>query len=179
MIETARLTLRPWRAADVAELARVTNTPVVMEHFDGVQPVERFDAAFERMQADLRDEGFCFWLLERKEDGATLGICGLKRGAVAPIMNEIEIGWRLREDAWGVGYAREAAEASLAWAWTHLNCSRIFAITVPGNVRSWGLMERLGMTRRTDLNFAHPNFAADHPLSAHITYEIARPGLTG
>ena len=175
MIETERLLMRPWRQEDVTELLRVTNTPAVMEHFGGVQPAETFDTAYQRMRQSLKDDGFCFWLLERKADGATLGICGLKRGTVAPILDEIEIGWRLREDAWGFGYAREAAEASLAWAWKNLACGRIFAITVPANARSWKLMERLGMARRHDMDFAHPNFAAGHPLSAHITYEIARP----
>jgi RimJ/RimL family protein N-acetyltransferase len=175
MIETSRLSMRVWREEDVAELLRVTNTPRVMEHFGGVQPAETFDAAYARMRQSLADDGFCFWILERRQDGAILGICGLKRGTVEPIMDEIEIGWRLREDCWGQGYAREAAEASLAWAWANLACAKIFAITVPGNARSWGLMERLGMRRRRDLDFAHPNFAADHPLSAHITYEIARP----
>lgn len=174
MIQTERLKLRPWRDEDVAELMRVTNTPEVMEYFGGVKEEEEFRAAHDRMRASLADEGFCFWLMERKEDGATLGICGLKRGSVAPILGEIEIGWRLRRDAWGQGYAREAAEASLAWAWGHLPCENIFAITVPGNERSWRLMERLGMRRRRDLDFAHPNFAADHALSAHVTYMIAR-----
>ena len=175
MIETRRLILRPWRDEDVAELMRVTNTPEVMEYFGGVREEAEFRAAHGRMQASLADEGFCFWLIERKADGAALGICGLKRGSVAPILGEIEIGWRLRRDAWGQGYAREAAEASLAWAWANLACQNIFAITVPGNERSWRLMERLGMRRRADLDFAHPNFAPDHALSAHVTYMIARP----
>jgi RimJ/RimL family protein N-acetyltransferase len=49
------------------------------------------------------------------------------------------------------------------------------AITVPANVRSWRVMERIGMTRRADLDFAHPRFAPDHPLSRHITYVKERP----
>ncbi|HET8611209.1 MAG TPA: GNAT family N-acetyltransferase, partial [Sphingomonas sp.] len=92
-----------------------------------------------------------------------------------PIIGEIEIGWRLREDAWGQGYAREAAEASFAWGWANLDRGQIVAITVPANERSWGLMERLGMSRRPELDFGHPLFPEGHPLHRHITYAIERP----
>jgi len=81
----------------------------------------------------------------------------------------------LREDVWGQGYAREAAEASLAWGWANLDCARIVAITVPANKRSWGLMERLGMSRRPELDFGHTLFPKGHPLHRHITYAIGRP----
>ncbi len=83
--------------------------------------------------------------------------------------DEVEIGWRLRHDAWGQGYAREAAEATLAWGQA-AGRPRIIAMTVAANTRSWGLMERLGMLRRPDLDFAHPALAADDPLCAHIVY---------
>jgi RimJ/RimL family protein N-acetyltransferase len=51
----------------------------------------------------------------------------------------------------------------------------VVSFTIPANEASWGLMERLGMTRRPDLDFAHPQFAPDHPLCQHITYAIERP----
>ena len=106
-----------------------------------------------------------------------LGFCGLKMmpEGIPGLEDTIEIGWRLRRDAWGKGYAREAAEASLHWGWDNLPADRICAITTPGNVRSWGLMERLGMTRRHDLDFMHPNLQPDDPLAPHITYEMLRP----
>jgi RimJ/RimL family protein N-acetyltransferase len=94
-----------------------------------------------------------------------------------PIDGEIEIGWRLREDVWGRGYAREAASASLRWAWRSLQCDRIFAMTVPANRASWGLMERIAMVRRPDLDFGHPLFPANHPLHRHIVYAAARPPM--
>ena len=123
-----------------------------------------------------REQGFSFWIVQRRGDGALLGFCGFKRGTVDPILGEMEIGWRFREDAWGQGYAREAASACLDWAWANVDCERIFAITVMGNAPSWGLMQRLGMRRREDLDFDHPNFPPDHPLAPHITYEIELGG---
>jgi RimJ/RimL family protein N-acetyltransferase len=174
-IETARLILRPWAHADVAEIWRVTNTAAVMEYMGGVAAPDAFAAMVERIMRSQRECGFSFWIVQRREDGALLGFCGFKRGTVGPIIGEMEIGWRLREDAWGRGYAREAAGACLDWAWANLDCEKIFAITVMGNVPSWGLMQRLGMTRRADLDFDHPNFPPDHPLAPHITYEIECP----
>jgi RimJ/RimL family protein N-acetyltransferase len=90
-------------------------------------------------------------------------------------VGEIEIGWRLREDVWGRGYAREAAAASLNWAWRELACARIVAVTAEVNARSWGLMQRLGMRRLPDLDFDHPEFPRGHRLRRHITYALARP----
>jgi len=176
MIETERLTLRGWRDGDVDEFMRVTNTPAVMEYLGGVRERDYFEAAADRQRSVQETAGHCFWIVERQADRALLGFCGLKiLGIGGEIANDIEIGWRLREDAWGRGYAREAAQASLAWGWANLDAARIVAITVQANQRSWGLMERLGMRRRADLDFAHPAFAPDHPLSAHITYSIERP----
>jgi len=175
--ETDRLILRTWDAADRPEYARHCNTPAVGRHVGGVQSEEDLNAAFERLEDYQRDTGHTFWVVERKSDGEFLGFCGLKVTNVpdTPVHGEIEVGWRLREDAWGQGYAKEAAEAAIEWGWANLDVPRIVSFTIPANRASWGLMERLGMTRRADMDFAHPQFAPDHPLSGHITYVIERP----
>lgn len=175
-VQTPRITLRSWRDADLVPFNAMCRDPQVMAHLGPLQSLDETRAVIARQQALQAERGHCFWALERRDDGAFLGFCGLK---IAPeripgIEDAIEIGWRLRRDAWGVGYAREAAEASLAWGFTNLPVDRIVAITTPANGRSWGLMQRLGMIRRHDLDFAHPALAADDPLSPHITYEMAR-----
>lgn len=175
VIVTGRLLLRGWRDADGDAFVAATNTPAVMEHLGGVEDPARLKSSVARQQALQAGHGYCFWIVERRADGELLGFCGLKPGDVGSIDGEIEIGWRLRADAWGQGYSREAAAASLAWGWANLAAPRIAAITVAANARSWGLMERLGMKRRPDMDFAHPAFAAGHPLSAHICYVIDRP----
>ena len=63
----------------------------------------------------------------------------------------------------------------LAWAWAHTERARLVAITTPGNTRSWGLMERLGMTRRADGDFDHPALAEGDPLRRHLTYHGIGP----
>ncbi|PCD03455.1 GNAT family N-acetyltransferase [Sphingomonas spermidinifaciens] len=175
MIRTERLILRDWREADVAPFAAMGRDPEVMAYLGPMLDTHEVRAAIERQRGYQATLGHCFWALERLEDGAFLGFCGLKPGAAGtPIEGEVEIGWRLARDAWGQGYAREAAAASLDWGWAR-GMPRITAITVPANVRSWGLMERLGMRRLPDQDFAHPALAPDDPLSRHIVYAIDRP----
>lgn len=175
--ETERLIVRPWRDADRDDYLATCNTEAVTKHLGGPSSVDDIDAALQRIRSSQDQNGFSFWAVERKSDGALLGYCGLKPTNLpgTPVADDVEIGWRLREDAWGQGYAREAAEEVLAWAWANLDCQRIVSFTIPANEPSWKLMERIGMTRRPDLDFGHPKFAPDHPLSRHIAYVAERP----
>lgn len=175
-LTTARLVLRPWQDSDRAPFAAMGQDPAVMATLGALMDREQADASVDRMIAHQAAHGHCFWPIERKADGRFLGFCGLKQGPDGtPIAGEIEIGWRLASDQWGQGYAREAAEAALAWGWANLPVDSIFAITTPGNTRSWGLMERLGMVRRHDMDFDHPGVPDDSHLKAHWTYEQRRP----
>lgn len=177
MIETERLTLRAWRDTDAASFAAICADPEVMRHLDGPQTRRQVDAFIERQHASQRDVGYCFWVVEQRSDGSLLGFCGLRDGGHAgtAVPDELEIGWRLRRDAWGRGYAREAAAVSLAWGWRETARLRIAAWTVQANEASWRLMERLGMTRRPDLAFDHPAFLEGHPLRHLIVHAIDRP----
>ena len=174
-IETDRLLLRDWREADIAPFIQHTNTPAVMRWLGGVWTREAAeDALRNRLMRWQAERGFTFWAVERKADGALLGFCGLKIADTAgsPIEGLHEVGWRLREDAWGQGYAKEAAIASLDFAFDRLGSDRVVAITFIQNEASWGLMERLGMTRRPELDYDDPRFPALNPT---IVYDI-RPG---
>ena len=176
MIETERLILRPWEDRDRAALRAHCNDPEVMRFLLPVPDDAAFETMLGRLKSWLDDHGFTFWILERRSDGAVMGMCGLKPGAVdTPIENHVEIGWRLAKSHWGQGYAREAAQAALDWAWANLDTPEILAITVPANGASWGLMERLGMTRDAGNDFDHPLVPEGDPLRRHILYRIARP----
>jgi len=179
MIETERLLLRSWRDADHIPFFEMCQSPAVMACLGGIATGEQVEAAIARIHACEAENGYCFWALERKSDGAFLGFCGLKiaQEGEAPVTGEIEIGWRLRQQDWGKGYAREAALASLRWAWANLDVPRVISMTVPANRRSWGLMERIGMMRRPDLDFGHPLFPENHPLNRHIVYAADRPAI--
>jgi len=176
MIETERLILRDWTEADVAPFLRHTNTPAVMRWLGGVRSEAEQREAIGRIIRWQDERGFTFWALERKADSAMLGFCGLKIADTpgSPIEGMVEIGWRLRADAWGQGYAKEAAIASLEHAFGELGADRVVAITFPGNEPSWRLMERLGMTRRPELDYDDARFPELNPT---IVYDLRPEGL--
>jgi len=179
-LETERLVLRDWQGdADWAAFFACTNNPRVMRWLG--QPMDEAGRAAmrARVEACAAAHGHCFWLVERQPDGGhlageVLGFCGLKR-ADAPastIAGLFEAGWRLREEAWGHGYAKEAAAASLEAGFDRFGADEIFALTVAGNTASWGLMSRLGMRRRAELDYPDDRYRGE--LRDTIVYSIAR-----
>jgi RimJ/RimL family protein N-acetyltransferase len=162
MIETERLILRNWREADIEPFVAHTNTEGVMRWLGGVKTPEQLVLVVrDRFIAWQESRGFTFWVVERREDGAFVGFCGLKIAddIGSPVEGNVEVGWRFRQDVWGQGYAREAAQASLDYAFGAVGAEQVVALTVQGNTPSWGLMERLGMTRRPDLDYTGPEWA--------------------
>ena len=178
--ETARLRLRTWDFDDRAEFKRHLNTPNVMRWLGGVSDADHANAAFDRIDLYQREFGFTFWIVERKEDGALLGFCGLKR-ANAPggekFAGEVEVGWRLREDAWGQGYAKEAAIQSIDLAFTRFGAPRVVAVTALGNLPSQGLMKRLGMVRREEFDFVDGRFPAESDVNPQVVFAIEAADL--
>ncbi|MBH5321386.1 GNAT family N-acetyltransferase [Aurantiacibacter sediminis] len=175
--ETERLVLRDWREEDWPRFWQLTNTPAVMRWLGNEADEATKAAARERLETYRRKFGHTFWIVKRKDDGGhlsgeMLGFCGLKRanGEGSPVFDMPEVGWRLREDAWGKGYAKEAAIASLDLGFAHFGYDEIIALTVEGNAPSWGLMEKLGMQRREEWDFRDDNWP-EH-LNPTIVYSI-------
>ena len=168
---TERLILRDWDDEDEVRFYEVMNRPEVMKHLGGVQLPGEWRAAYERTRGFSRDFGHTFWIVEDRTNGEILGFCGIKR-VNAPGAGELtgkhEIGWRLRPEAWGKGIAKEAAIASLDLAFGLFAAPNVIALTVDGNDASWGLMKRLGMTRREDLDFEDERFGPE--LNPTIVY---------
>ena len=171
-IETERLILRGWRPEDSDDFWRLGADPQVMDHLPELHR-DGSDALIGRLQALQESHGHTFWAVERKEDGRVLGFCGVLPPR-SPL-SEIEIGWRLARDAWGQGYAFEAAQASLDWVWANLPEDTVVAITTPDNQRSQALMQRLGMVRYPDEDFEHPSLPEGHRLRPHVLYRVHRP----
>ncbi len=162
--ETERLRLRDWTDSDAATFYEVMNTPAVMQHLGGVQPVEEWMAGYHRIRSYSRDHGFTLWIVEDKASGEIQGFCGLKRvnsPGAGDLTGEFEIGWRLRESAWGRGIAKEAAIASLDLAFDKFAAPHVVAITMESNKPSQGLMERLSMTRRAEFDYWDERFGPD------------------
>ena len=174
---TGRLILRTWDSGDLDKFIAATNTPEVMRWLGGVWSHEEHEAAFDRLQSYERDYGHTFWAVEDRASGELLGFCGLKRvnspGAEA-IAGMPEVGWRLRESVWGKGIAKDAAIASLDLAFGRFGYEEVVAITVEGNAASQGLMRRLGMKRRRDMDYVDPRHIEE--LGPALVWSIAAAG---
>ncbi len=173
-LETERLILRDWREEDWEPFWEGTNTPAVTRWIGGLADDEAKARAQKRLVEYADDWGHTFWCVERKADSAILGFCGLKRctDENGPF-GMMEAGWRLRVEVWGKGYAKEAAIASINCAFDRFGADEVIAMTFQSNTPSWGLMRRLGMTRRRELDFEDevwPQY--DEPIIIHaITRE--------
>jgi RimJ/RimL family protein N-acetyltransferase len=170
VVETARLVLRREAPGDLATWLEHINTAQVMRRIGGVQSPDTVAEGFARMAAAEPPLAFLFVAL--KDDGTLLGKCGLAaiETAVAPgaLRGQIQIGWTLRADHWGRGYAREAAEAMLTLAFEQLALPTVYAQTSDSNLASWRLMERLGMRRCADLDYADSDYPPeDNPTTVY------------
>lgn len=175
MIETERLILRPPEPRDLPALRVMFANPEVMADLAPVKDDEGTAATLAKHDS-FRHEGLGFWVVERREDGAVVGFCGLKRGdAHNPIAGEVEAGWIIDQPYWRQGYAFEAMEAALRWAWANTDAPRIVAITSAVNTRSQKLMARLNMVRLADGDYEHPLFPEGHRLRSTVTFAIPRP----
>lgn len=176
MIETERLLLRRWRGSDVAPYAALNADAEVMRYFPesmwldaagSKAQVERFDRRFD-------DLGFGLYALERRDTGAFIGFTGLNpMPDRVPGAGGVEVGWRLAREAWGHGFATEAARASVAHGFGTLGLTEIWSMTAVLNTPSQAVMRRLGMVQHA--RFDHPEVVLGHPLRPHVVYRLAAP----
>jgi RimJ/RimL family protein N-acetyltransferase len=93
----------------------------------------------------------------------------------APFMPCVEILWRLAAPYWNLGLATEGARAVLDYAFSTVGLDEVLSFTVPANVRSRRVMEKLGLTHNPADDFDHPGLSSDHPLRRHVLYRIRNP----
>lgn len=143
--ETARLRLRTIGTADAAFYYELVNDPSWLEFIGdkGIRTVAQARAAIvDGPLAMQTRHGHSLYVMERKEDGLALGLCGLIRREVLP---DVDIGYAIRPAHFGQGYTHEAAQAVLALARGPLGLTRVLGITAPGNVNSIRLLQKLGL----------------------------------
>jgi len=175
-LTTERLLLRPWRHDDLEPFAGLNADAEVMRHFPACMSREESDLLAARILQHFDEHGFGQWIVERREDGAFVGVLGLQRVSFeATFTPAVEIGWRFNTAHWRQGYALEAARAALGFAFDQLQLDEVVAFTVPANLPSQGLMQRLGMIRDEAGDFEHPRLPEGHALRPHVLYRIRRP----
>ncbi len=143
LLTTPRLWLRSWRPDDLPTFAVLNADPEVMRYLGGTLNTEQAHELADDIQERFLRRGFGMLPVERRSDGAFLGICGIN---YTPWYPDEEIGWRLSREHWGQGYATESAAAWMAWAFTELGVPRLISVTDLPNARSIAVMKRLGMS---------------------------------
>lgn len=144
ILETNRLQLRRFAPEDADALAEVLSDPVAMQFYP---------AAFDRAGVQhwiaknierYRRDGHGLWAMLRKGSSGLIGDCGCVLQEVDGA-NEVEVGYHVRRDLWGNGYATEAARACMEYAFAKLGAQRVISIIRPENVQSRRVAEKNGM----------------------------------
>jgi len=176
-LTTERLLLRRWRDADRLPFQRLNADPRVIEFMPGLLSSAASDELIARIETHFEQHGFGPFAAELREDGAFLGYIGLYVPTFnAEFMPAVEIAWRLSADHWGRGLATEGARAVVHLAFAELGLESLVSFTVPENLRSRRVMEKLGMVHDPRDDFEHPRLLEGHPLRSHVLYRLDRHG---
>lgn len=175
IIETDRLLLRTWKKEDARAYYQINQDPKVIACLGGPLTMEEVHAFIERVNNQMDTRGYTLWAVEEKETGTLMGFIGLGyKESEAHFTPAVEVGWRLGSQYWGKGYATEGAKASLEYGFKKCGLKEIVSLTVPANLRSIRVMEKIGLKRDMQGDFAHPRLSADHRLSQHVLYRLTQ-----
>lgn len=147
-VETERMTLRRLTHADTENLIALDSDPAVMRFLGNGQPTPRLvieRGTLPRMLASYdRYAGLGYWAAESKNDGEFLGWFELRPSGNGPF-DDVELGYRLRSEVWGRGYATEGAAAVIRKGFLEFGVRRVFATTMAVNTPSRRVLEKCGM----------------------------------
>jgi RimJ/RimL family protein N-acetyltransferase len=179
-VRTERLLLRRWCATDLEPYAALNADPEVMEYFPSTSSRAQSQADVEIFEARFEELGYGLWAVEVPGVADCIGFIGLNPATFdAPFTPAVEVGWRLARSHWANGYATEGARAALRFGFDTVGLDEIVSFTTPSNVRSWHVMEKIGMRRDPGDDFDHPRVAEGHPLRPHVLYRISRSTSDG
>lgn len=175
MIRTERLLLRRWLPEDLEPFAAMNSDPRVMRHFPDLLSRQESDALAARIEESFDENGFGLWAVEISGMTAFAGFIGLNIPRFqAHFTPAVEVGWRIAAEHWNRGYATEGARAVLRFGFDTLQLDEIVSFTVPANLASRRVMEKIGMKHDPADDFDHPLLPVGHPLRRHVLYRIAR-----
>ena len=145
VLETSRLRLREFVPQDADALAAVLGDPIAMQFYPAAFDRKGVEEWIERNRERYQREGYGLWAMVLKDSGELIGDCGCALQEVEG-RNEIEVGYHVRRDLWGRGYATEAAQACMQYAFTRLGATRVLSMIRPENLQSRRVAEKNGMT---------------------------------
>jgi len=175
MLRTERVILRAWRDDDLPAFAKLNTDDRVMEHLLKPLTLSESDALAARIRAHHAQHGFGLWAVEVPGVASFIGFVGLGvprfEAGFTPC---VEVGWRIASAHWNNGYATEAARAAVTFGFERCGFSEIVSFTVPENLASRRVMEKLGMTHNPSDDFDHPLLDQGHRLSRHVLYRVKK-----
>jgi [ribosomal protein S5]-alanine N-acetyltransferase len=170
------LRLEPVVPEHTADLVRLHNDPNVAYWLAGPWTAERAAAWAERQRRSWSTEGVGRWMAYRRVDGSLVG-----RGGPAWVellgARVLELGWIVRDELRGHGYASEIGRASVAFAFEVVGVEEVVAYTEVDNVASRAVMVGLGMTEHgiVDEPGLLSGVPLDRELSPFVLYRLRRP----
>lgn len=174
MIETQRLILRQWQATDHQPFIDMGLDAEVMHYFPNCLTAAESIKFIEAVTEIIQQQGWGFWAVELKAMGQFIGFVGLHEQATQFEFSPcVEIGWRLAKAYWRQGYATEAAQAVLDYAFQTLQLEKVVSFTAVVNHPSQAVMQKLGMQKVGEFN--HPKLPEQHHLQRHVLYELKKP----
>ncbi|WP_079504157.1 GNAT family N-acetyltransferase [Mesobacillus jeotgali] len=169
-LETSRLYLRDWSAADLEPFCNMNADEDVMKYFPRMLSHEETERFYQAILSEFEDYGYGLYAAEVKDSKEFIGFIGFHRATFeADFTPCVEIGWRLKKEAWGKGYATEGAKACLDYGFHQLGFSEIFSFTAEINAPSINVMRKIGM--EPVKTFHHPNVEQDSPLNKHVLFQ--------
>ena len=175
-LRTNRLLLRRFTEADADNLFDLDADPEVMRLLTGGKPTPREAIEREVLPALLRDyerfAGFGRWAAVERSTGGFVGWFAL-RPPDGGDGEEVELGYRLRQSAWGKGYATEGSHALVDKGFSELGVQRIYAETMAVNTASRRVLEKAGLklARSFHLSWDDPIEGAEH---GEVEYELLK-----
>ena len=168
-LATARLDLRMFREDDLDAYADMCADEEVMRFIGAGGPVGA-DVAWRHMALFVGEwslHGYGMWAIEERASGRLIGRVGFLNPHGWPAC---ELGWLLARDAWGHGFALEAAQAAMVHGRANLGIRELISLIRPGNLRSIALAHRLGATLDREIEFlGSATLLYEHPLAAAAT----------
>lgn len=162
ILETDRLVVRHLTEDDGEFILELLNEPAFIRNIAdrGVRTIDDAQAYIRNGPVDsYQKNGFGLFVVELKETGLPIGMCGLIRRDVLP---DVDIGYALLERYWNKGYAHEAAAAVLDYGYKTLKLNRIIAITALDNDASGKVLGKIGL--RFDRNIQVPGYDGESRL---------------
>ena len=151
-LQTKRLRLRRYRKDDFDNAYRLTSDPRVMRYYPATYDRDRVGRMIDNVLRSYDEIGYSVLVVERLADGAYLGQIGLLHWDDVDAREDVEVAYMLAAEAWGKGYATEAARACRDWAFEHLGVDRVVSFIAIANKPSMRVAERNGMKRLKRLN---------------------------